>query len=72
MKRLTWIPLSLLLSSATVFGEEPPPTFLLEWGTAGSAPGQFADPRAAAADANGNLYVVSIDKGEIYEIHRQQ
>ncbi len=33
-------------------------TFLLSWGSAGSAPGQFADPRGLAVGPSGTVYVV--------------
>jgi DNA-binding beta-propeller fold protein YncE len=41
--------------------EEDPPSFLLQWGTEGSAPGEFSLPYTAAIDPSGNIYV--IDRG---------
>ena len=41
--------------------EENPPTYLLQWGTEGSASGQFSLPYTAAVDPNGNIYIV--DRG---------
>ena len=34
-----------------------PHSYLLEWGSQGSAPGQFDEPYGVAADAFGNVYV---------------
>jgi hypothetical protein len=39
-------------------GLETPLPFRRQWGSAGNAPGQFADPYGVATDSLGNLYVV--------------
>jgi sugar lactone lactonase YvrE len=41
--------------------EEVPPTYVLDWGTEGAAPGEFSNPYTAAVDPSGNVYVV--DRG---------
>ena len=40
--------------------QEPPPPFLLEWGTLGSGDGQFSSPFGVAVDASGNVYVADL------------
>ena len=49
----------LCLSAAvpTPAASEPPPVFLLAWGTPGSSDGQFLGPSGVATDAAGNVYV---------------
>ncbi|HET9233628.1 MAG TPA: SMP-30/gluconolactonase/LRE family protein [Candidatus Eisenbacteria bacterium] len=49
----------LASSPAVLSAAENPPSFVLKWGSLGSATGQFNEPRAVAYDANrGYVYVV--------------
>jgi hypothetical protein len=45
------------LSAASVSATEPPPEFVLKWGTLGSGDGQFDNPNGIAVDSIGNVYV---------------
>jgi len=49
--------LALSLVAASSAPAEPPPTFLLEWGTFGSLDGQFGKPSGVAVDSPGDVYV---------------
>lgn len=53
---LVLVTTQIVLSVAAWAGE--PPSFILEWGTKGSQPGEFFLPRDVAVDANGNVYVL--------------
>ncbi len=44
-----------------------PPTYLSEFGKAGSEPGEFKEPRATAVAPNGNLYVLDMGNSRIEE-----
>ena len=46
-----------LIAHSTLVAAEPPPIFLLKWGTMGSADGEFNEPRAVTVDSDGNVYV---------------
>lgn len=52
--------LLLLLPASPVLADDPL-TFLLKWGSSGSANGQLSLPEGVAVDSSGNVYVV--DKG---------
>jgi streptogramin lyase len=43
---------------ATRLPGEPPPPFILEWGSNGTGDGEFNIPRQMVFDASGNIYVV--------------
>src|SRR5437660_1081776 len=49
--------LTMLLGLARVCAAATPPPFERQWGTFGSAPGQFNWPRGIAADTTGCVYV---------------
>jgi Tol biopolymer transport system component/streptogramin lyase len=44
---------------------EAPPAFLREWGSPGTAEGQFAYPASVAVDSSGNVYVADKDNNRI-------
>ena len=44
-----------------------PPTYLSEFGKAGSEPGEFKEPRATALAPNGNIYVLDMGNSRIEE-----
>jgi len=58
MRRFSWVWRSLLLGAlfaGPAFGQEP--TFLRQWGSHGTGPGQFQAPFGIAIDAAGSVYV---------------
>jgi DNA-binding beta-propeller fold protein YncE len=59
MKRLILFSLVAILAVPLVAATplEDPPVYQLQWGSWGTAPGEFKDPRGVAADAEGNVYV---------------
>ena len=53
----------LSVRPATVTAQ--PPAYLLQWGSAGSGPGQFNVPYAIAVDAEGYVYVTDINNHRV-------
>jgi sugar lactone lactonase YvrE len=43
-----------------VFASQPPPGYVTQWGSTGSADGQFLTPESVASDAAGNIYVLDL------------
>src|SRR6267142_1715309 len=52
----------LLVGATTVLASI---SFILKWGTSGSANGQFLTPRGMATDAAGNVYVVDAGNNRV-------
>ena len=66
MSRFSACVLAVLLATAGVATAlEAPPSFVLKWGSYGSAPGQFVNPYGIAADGAGSLYVLDKYNGRI-------
>jgi len=61
MNRLVFVPLLLLLVSVwsvpSAQGQNDPLSFILEWGSEGSGPGEFQEPAAIAITPQGDLYI---------------
>src|SRR5262245_57158981 len=56
--RLILLPIlfvALMVAPQPVLAQAP--TFIMQWGTAGSAPGQFLYPTGAAVGLNGDVYI---------------
>jgi streptogramin lyase len=50
---------------ASVLVMQPPPSFVLKWGTNGAGDGQFSGPHGVAVDTAGNVYVADTGNGRI-------
>jgi DNA-binding beta-propeller fold protein YncE len=50
---------------------EPPPMFLLKWGSYGKEPGQFRRPQTVTTDAAGYVYVADTFNGRIQKFDTQ-
>ncbi|HTM58436.1 MAG TPA: 6-bladed beta-propeller [Candidatus Udaeobacter sp.] len=74
MSRLlrAFVALSILVAPVRSFASAaaPTPTFVLSWGSFGSAPGLFNAPLAATTDAVGNVYVVDTNNSRVQEFNR--
>lgn len=57
----------LLVAPSRALVAPAAPTYLMQWGVSGSAPGQFNGPWGCAVDVQGNVYVVDRYNGRVQE-----
>ena len=54
-----------LITLPLLAGASPPPPFTLQWGVAGSGPGQFDNPSGVIVDAFGNVLLVDAENDRV-------
>ena len=62
---LIWITILSLVLFAITTEAQSPVEFVLEWGSAGTGPGQFGGAHGIAVDADGNVYVADTGNDRI-------
>ena len=57
----------LVLAAPATLRANDPPEFVLEWGSEGSGPGQFLNPRGIAVDLDGLVYVADTGNDRVHK-----